>query len=60
MANFTRANAWNDGGTFDNPDLFWYAKGVGAMQALSLDNPNSWWFFAAIHGEYVDPSHPGT
>ena len=28
---------WNpdNGGTFDNPDLLWYAKGVGAMQARS-------------------------
>jgi tyrosinase len=50
---YTRRNAWNNGGTFDNPDLFWYAKGVGVMQALPLDNPNSWWFFAAIHGEYI-------
>lgn len=52
---YTRKNAWNNGGTFDNPDLLWYAKGVGVMQSLQLDNPNSWWFFAAIHGEYVDP-----
>lgn len=58
MANFTRKNAWNNGGTFDNPDLLWYAKGVGQLQSLSLDNPNSWWFFAAIHGEYVDPNTP--
>jgi len=26
------------------------------MQALDLDDPHSWWFFAAIHGEYVTPS----
>jgi len=58
MASFTRNNAWNNGGTFDNPDLLWYAKGVGVMQSLSLDNPNSWWFFAAIHGEYVNPNTP--
>jgi tyrosinase len=58
MANFTRNNAWNNGGTFDNPDLLWYAKGVGVMQSLALDNPNSWWFFAAIHGEYVNPNTP--
>jgi tyrosinase len=53
MAEFTRANAWNNGGTFDNPDLLWYAKGVGAMQARQLSDSSSWWFFAAIHGEYV-------
>lgn len=56
MATFTRRNAWNNGGTFDNPDLLWYAIGVGLMQSLNLDNPNSWWFFAAIHGEYVNPN----
>ena len=53
MANFTRNNAWNNGGTFDNPDLLWYAKGVGVMQSRTLDDPTSWWFFAAIHGEYL-------
>jgi len=53
MAQYTRANAWNNGGTFDNPDLLWYAKGVGAMQARQLSDSTSWWFFAAIHGEYV-------
>src|SRR5271165_5681266 len=55
MATFTRSNAWNQGGTFDNTDLLWYAKGVGAMQARALNDPSSWWFFAAIHGEYVTP-----
>ncbi|MFZ4664548.1 MAG: tyrosinase family protein [Caldilineaceae bacterium] len=53
MANFTRRNAWNNGGTFENPDLLWYAKGVGVMQLRSLADPNSWWFFAAIHGQYI-------
>jgi tyrosinase len=56
MATYTRANAWNDGGAFDNTDLLWYAKGVGAMQARQLNDPSSWWFFAAIHGEYVTTS----
>lgn len=55
MTSFTRNNAWNNGGTFDNPDLLWYAKGVGVMQSRALDDSSSWWFFAAIHGEYVDP-----
>ncbi|MCI5166972.1 MAG: tyrosinase family protein [Candidatus Electrothrix sp. GM3_4] len=26
------------------------------MQSRSLDDESSWWFFAAIHGEYVDES----
>lgn len=56
MTIFTRANAWSEGGTFTNTDLLWYAKGVGKMMGRGLDDPASWWFFAAIHGEYVDPS----
>lgn len=61
MATYARANAWNNGGTFDNYDLLWYAKGVGVMQARALDDPTSWWFFAAIHGEYVagETAFPG-
>src|SRR5438067_729796 len=53
MATYTRKNAWNNGGTFDNPDLLWYARGVGEMQSRTLDNTNSWWFFAAIHSQYI-------
>lgn len=62
IAEYTRANAWNNGGTFDNPDLLWYAKGVGAMQVRELSDSSSWWFFAAIHDQYVNPpetSFPG-
>ncbi|SNS32771.1 tyrosinase [Granulicella rosea] len=58
MSNFTRANAWNHGGDFNNPDLFWYALGVRAMQARTLDDKSSWWFFAAIHNEFLnDPDN---
>jgi len=53
---FTRKNAWNDNGTFNNPDLLWYARGVREMQTRSLDDPTSWWFFAAIHGVYINPA----
>jgi len=56
MTTYVRANAWNNGGTFDNSDLLWYAKGVGAMMSRALNDRNSWWFFAAIHGQYL----PGT
>ncbi|MFZ1545690.1 MAG: tyrosinase family protein, partial [Candidatus Nitrotoga sp.] len=55
----TRSNAWNKGGTFANDDLLWYAKGVGVMQSRALNDPNSWWFFAAIHGEYVSAPETG-
>ncbi|GHA20784.1 hypothetical protein GCM10008090_33400 [Arenicella chitinivorans] len=59
MTAYTRSNAWNSNGTFDNQDLYWYAKGVGVMQSRTLDDPNSWWFFAAIHGEYVSGTESG-
>lgn len=57
MARFVRSDAYREGGTFKNSDLLWYAKGVGEMMARSLDDPNSWWFFAAIHGEYVSQDY---
>lgn len=56
MASYMRSNAWNHGGTFDNPDLLWYAKGVGELMSRALNDRSSWWFFAAIHGQYL----PGT
>ncbi|MCE7066667.1 tyrosinase family protein [Dyadobacter sp. CY326] len=58
MATFTRKNAWNQNGTFHNPDLLWYAKGVSVMQSRSLNDQTSWWFFAAIHGNRW-PNIPG-
>jgi tyrosinase len=54
----TRNNAWNNGGTFDNLDLLWYAKGVGQMMNRPIADTRSWWFYAAVHGEYADPSTP--
>jgi tyrosinase len=53
MATFTRNNVWNNGGDFTNLDLLWYARGVGKMMSRSLDDKASWWFYAAMHGEYV-------
>jgi tyrosinase len=58
---YTRGNAWdaNNGGQFLQADgvtptnLYWYAKAVQYMQTLPISNPLSWWFFAAIHGEYL-------
>ncbi len=55
MSSFIRRNAWNQEGTFQNEDLVWYAKGVAVLQSFPLDDPRSWWFFAAIHGQYVVP-----
>lgn len=60
MTNYTRKNAWDDnnGGQFKNNDgsytnLYWYAKAVGVMKAKPISDPTSWWFYAAIHGEYL-------
>jgi tyrosinase len=58
MAQYVRRNAFRNGGDFTNEDLRWYAKGVGRMMGRALDDPASWWFFAAMHGEYVDPETP--
>lgn len=55
MAQYVRKNAFLNGGDFSNEDLRWYAKGVARMMERALDDPASWWFFAAMHGEYVDP-----
>jgi tyrosinase len=55
MATYLRNNSWNNGGDFSNSDLLWYAKGVGKMMSRALNDPASWWFYAAIHGEYVNP-----
>ncbi|MBS1520346.1 MAG: tyrosinase family protein [Bacteroidetes bacterium] len=57
MPTFTRKNAWNQNGTLDNPDLLWYAKALQVMQARPIADPTSWWFYAAIHGEYLLPGN---
>ena len=53
MATYTRRNAWNSDGNFSNPDLFWYAKAVSEMQSRPISDPTSWWFYAAIHGQFL-------
>src|SRR5215469_7499371 len=60
MPIYTRTNAWNNQGTFENDHLHWYAIGVRAMMARALGDSASWWFFAAIHGEYVTPENSQT
>ena len=60
MATHTRKSAWNNGGTFKNQDLLWYAKGAGVMQSRALKDQKSWWFFGAIHGQEISlPQFPG-
>lgn len=58
MTPYTRKNAWNNGGTFTNTDLLWYAKAVQVMQSRPISDPVSWWFYSAIHGEFL--IHPIT
>jgi len=60
MSNYLRKNAWdaNNGGQFTDKSneftaLFWYAKAVQVMQSRPIENPTSWWFYAAIHGEFL-------
>jgi tyrosinase len=53
MATLVRKNAWLNGGTFTNTDLLWYAKAVKVMMSRKLNDPTSWWFYAAIHGQYI-------
>ncbi len=45
-----RPNAYAKGGSFNNPDLLWYARAVAAMQRRPLADPTSWRSYAAIHG----------
>ena len=61
MPTYIRNNAWNNSGNFQDgggnyTDLYWYAIGVYTMQQRALNDPAGWWYFAAIHGDYVLPS----
>lgn len=60
MTTYIRKNAWdaNNGGQFKDAsgnytDLYWYAIGVQEMKSRPINDPTSWWFYAAIHGEYL-------
>lgn len=55
---FIRRNAWNNGGDFNNADLLWYAKAVQVMKTRPVSDPTSWWFYAAIHHEYLVTKAP--
>ncbi len=46
---YTRQNVWDLGSTWAEP-IYWYARGVQAMQSRPLNNLVSWRFYAAIHG----------
>jgi tyrosinase len=47
---FTRKNVWQQGGTFDDPTILWYARGVKVMKTRALNDRTAWRFFGGIHG----------
>ncbi|MFM5980766.1 MAG: tyrosinase family protein [Sphaerospermopsis kisseleviana] len=47
---FTRRNVWAKNGDFDDPVLYWYARGVRVLRAKPISDPTSWEFLAALHG----------
>jgi tyrosinase len=44
-----RQNVWDLGSDWADP-ILWYARGVKAMKARALADPNGWRFWGAIHG----------
>ena len=60
---FIRKDAFkaNNGGQFlhedgSYTDLYWYAVAIGKMKEKPISDPTSWWFYAAIHGQYIIPT----
>jgi tyrosinase len=49
---YERKNVWELGDPWADP-ILWYARGVKAMKARTIDKVTSWDFYAAIHG--IDP-----
>ncbi len=47
---YVRKSVWANGGSFSDPILFWYAKGVAALKQKPLSDKTSWRFMAAVHG----------
>ena len=48
-APIVRRSVYAKGGTFADPTLLWYARGVKAMQQRPLADPTSWRFYGGIH-----------
>ncbi|PKR50533.1 tyrosinase [Thalassospira marina] len=47
---YVRKSVWANGGGFSDPILFWYAKGVEALQKKPMSDKTGWRFMAAVHG----------
>jgi len=47
---YIRQSVWAKSGSFKDPILLWYAKGVAALKSRPLNDHTSWRFMAAIHG----------
>lgn len=62
--NYIRKNGWiqnidpsdQSKGNFRNEETYWYAVGVYFLQQIPISEPSSWWFYAAIHGQYLTES----
>lgn len=50
---YIRNDISTSSGNFSDPDIVWYTVGVNAMMQRSLSDSASWWYFAAIHGQWV-------
>ena len=51
-----RRNVWDLIATPGDQTLYWYARGVAAMQQRPITDPTSWLFQGAVHGR---PGWPG-
>lgn len=53
---WVRRNVWELIATPGDQTLYWYARGVAAMQQRPITDPTSWLFQGAVHGR---PGWPG-
>ena len=57
-----RKNVWDLIATPNDQTLYWYARGVAAMQQRPITDPTSWLFQGAVHGRpgWPDEPEPGS
>jgi len=53
-----RKNVWDLIATPGDQTLYWYARGVAAMQQRPITDPTSWLFQGAVHGRPGWPDDP--
>ncbi|HEV2696090.1 MAG TPA: hypothetical protein VG347_24590, partial [Verrucomicrobiae bacterium] len=54
---YIRSDISKSKGDFSNQNIVWYAVGVNKMMQRTLDDPASWWYFGAIHGDALQPKN---